>query len=361
MRLQLISQAIPPVSLILVVDGATGRPWTVVLRSRIVDVDDAVTALADGLAETSHVSYGGNEQTDTSVGFEPQPHLDADGKYASNHGQSYGQAICSSLTQTKCPKTAGCTWTASACKWVGTRPGYFSRSSASADMTYTTVIRHYVETQDTLDNMQGTGLVQWNKHGAIYTYGNQERFPFGVNRYSGAPQHGKLDETGSSTWGFSKYESIYGYGYYKGGVWSTAGCCSTSMGGNWGTHDHRYYGGISLWGTENGIGGTDSNAKGAEYQPQANGKCRFAVPQRGLDSFAQGRDYSSNAATQAAMEADLSGALHIHVHSHIVVKSHTKYYTMYLARWLPDLILCTICLCCTQQAAILYVLTHMCD
>jgi hypothetical protein len=52
-----------------------------------------------------------------------------------------------------------------------------------------TVLKHYVETEDTLDNMVATdvlateaveGYVQRNKHGAQYTSGNNERYPFGV-------------------------------------------------------------------------------------------------------------------------------------------------------------------------------------
>jgi hypothetical protein len=61
-----------------------------------------------------------------------------------------------------------------------------SNGAASA---VATTVRHYVETEDTLDNMQTTddaateaieGFVQRNKHGAQYTHGNPERYPFGV-------------------------------------------------------------------------------------------------------------------------------------------------------------------------------------
>jgi hypothetical protein len=173
---------------------------------------------------------------------------------------------------------------------------------------YTTILRHYVETEDTLDNIGSSQykFVQWNKHGAIYTYGNTERFPFGHDRaanqlsagphrwgcgypnardtvthetYSDAvsacgddalgpfvvapqPTYAQLDETGYTTWGFSKYESIYGYGYFNHGVWSTAGCCSTAMGGAWGAPT----GGIDTWGTQGGVGGTDSNTLGLEFR-----------------------------------------------------------------------------------------------
>ena len=190
-----------------------------------------VNFIADAIAKAMsfYVAYGGNEQTDSSVGFDPQPHLDTDGRDGgvelADYGKSFGETICSPLGSTACGQTAGCTWGSvsgsTVCYWSGSRPDYFARTTAPRKSTYTTVIRHYVETQDTLDNMQGTGFVQWNKHGGIYTYGNAERFPFGINRYSGAPEYAKLDETGSSTWGYSKYESLYGYGYYKNGVWST--------------------------------------------------------------------------------------------------------------------------------------------
>ena len=177
---------------------------------------------------------------------------------------------------------------------------------------YTTTLKHYVETEDTLDNSLADKdkFVQWNKHGGIYTYGNIERFPFGYDRDSrlaatqswGCPTdkmlngqtwaasyatealadtacgtansyvntltYGKLDETGYTTWGYSKYESLYGYGYFKNGEWSTEGCCSTAMGGAWGA----YTAGISTWGTSDGftparsLGGTDVNADGAEFR-----------------------------------------------------------------------------------------------
>jgi hypothetical protein len=295
-------------NLVLQVDS--GPKVTVVLHSNIRTVDGAVGAIANGIAKAMsfYVAYGGNEQTDASVGFDPQPHIDTDGRDGgvplADYGKSFGETICSSLAAAACAQTAGCTWGSvsgsTVCYWSGSRPDYFARSTATRKSTYTSVIRHYVETQDTLDNMQGTGFIQWNKHGGIYTYGNAERFPFGINRYSGAPEYAKLDETGSSTWGYSKYESLYGYGYFKNGVWSTAGCCSTSMGGNWGTTT----GGTAIWGTDSGLGGTDSNAKGAEFQQQTNGNCRFAVSQRDLNTFAQARDFGT-AARANDMKADM--------------------------------------------------------
>lgn len=197
---------------------------------------------------------------------------------------------------------------------------------------YTTTLKHYVETEDTLDNIEDTDhgkdkFVQWNKHGGIYTFGNIERFPFGYDRMSrmtntkvwGCPEnaildtqayaeryadeaaattacgadrfvrevkYGALEETGTTTWGYSKYESLYGYGYFKEGVWSTEGCCSTSMGGAWGA----YATGISNWGTTGGVGGTDSNDNGEEFRtarselteqppdPLSRFVCSFARP-----------------------------------------------------------------------------------
>ena len=281
------------------------------------DIKNAEMAGADP-SVTAHVAYGGNEQSDASVGHDPQPQLDSDGRVASDYGISYGLSICKPHgDQTNCEAEAGCVWDATECKWDGSRPAYFDRSLAKAADTYTTVLRHYVETQDTLDNMQGTGFVQWNKHGGIYTYGNLERFPFGVNRYSGAPEYGKLDETGSSTWGYSKYESLYGYGYYKDGLWTTEGCCSTAMGGNWGTPS----GGVDIWGTsgpsgrEGGIGGTDTNSLGHEFGWTTNSQnptaadaatqCRFAVSQRDLDTYSQRQKGGTAQADYA--DADVAG------------------------------------------------------
>jgi hypothetical protein len=102
-------------------------------------------------------------------------------------------------------------------------------------------------------------------------------------------KYGSLDETGYTTWGYSKYESLYGYGYFKEGVWTTEGCCSTNMGGAWGA----YTAGIGNWGTEGGLGGTDSNDNGAEFRtarsditeqpPDPVGRfvCSFARPGSG--------------------------------------------------------------------------------
>ena len=284
---------------------------------------------------TQHVAHGGNEQTDSSVGHDPTPNLDSDGRTGTgatgsvvgDYGVTEGNYICEdhNTDQATCEARPGCLWDTPDCIWGGSRPEYFDRSTAKKAETYTTVLRHYVETQDTLDNMQGNGFVQWNKHGGLYTYGNIERFPFGINRYSGAPEYGKTDETGSSTWGYSKYESLYGYGFYKDGLWTTEGCCSTAMGGNWGTTT----GGVDVWGTSGpaspttvagvgswgGIGGTDTNELGNEFMWDANSdlpatsyataaldQCRFAVSQRDLDTYSQ-RLLSGQAANLGSNDA----------------------------------------------------------
>jgi len=78
---------------------------------------------------------------------------------------------------------------------------------------YDTAIKHYVETEDTMDNMmRATGFVQRSKHGGIYTWGNIERFPFGRPVDSDDQNsHDNLHETGFTTYGYSSYESLYGY------------------------------------------------------------------------------------------------------------------------------------------------------
>ena len=109
--------------------------------------------------------------------------------------------------------------------------GSESTDSTLNTNSYLTTIRHYVETEDTMDNMKrttGSGLttkavdgnthgignsfVQHSKHGGIYTWGNIERFPFG--RPAGTDKqnsYGHLHETGFTTYGYSSYESLYGY------------------------------------------------------------------------------------------------------------------------------------------------------
>jgi hypothetical protein len=108
-------------------------------------------------------------------------------------------------------------------------------------------LKHYVETQDTLDNMNNaSGYVQRNKHGATYTSGNKERYPFGVltdftagnstgrTRTTstnqpltgvGSTQEAILTEpfghrvTGFTTYGYSDYQQIYGY-YEQEHTWT---------------------------------------------------------------------------------------------------------------------------------------------
>jgi hypothetical protein len=56
-------------------------------------------------------------------------------------------------------------------------------------------------------------FVQRNKHGGIYTYGNRERYPFGrkipfTDSQNALAYH---HETGFTTYGYSSYETLYGY------------------------------------------------------------------------------------------------------------------------------------------------------
>merc|ERR1711871_604695 len=56
-------------------------------------------------------------------------------------------------------------------------------------------------------------FVQRNKHGGIYTYGNLERYPFGrhipyTDSQNALAYH---HETGFTTYGYTSYESLYGY------------------------------------------------------------------------------------------------------------------------------------------------------
>ena len=78
-----------------------------------------------------------------------------------------------------------------------------------------TVFHHYVETEDTLDNMLRRdnvssaaleGFVQRNKHGGIYTFGNPERFPFGQRSQGTSGQR----VTGFTTYGYTNYPWLYG-------------------------------------------------------------------------------------------------------------------------------------------------------
>jgi hypothetical protein len=97
---------------------------------------------------------------------------------------------------------------------------------------YSTTIKHYVETEDTMDNMKrttgkGNGFVQRSKHGGIYTWGNLERFPFGrVVGTDSQNAHSNLHETGFTTYGYTSYESLYGYVKPADG----AKCAPTAMG-----------------------------------------------------------------------------------------------------------------------------------
>ena len=117
-----------------------------------------------------------------------------------------------------------------------------SETTDSGATYYSTTIKHYVETEDTMDNMKrttgtGNGFVQRSKHGGIYTWGNIERFPFGRAGVTTDSQnaHANLHETGFTTYGYSSYESLYGYvepvpvdGYYASGAACTAGTCGSA-------------------------------------------------------------------------------------------------------------------------------------
>jgi hypothetical protein len=133
-------------------------------------------------------------------------------------------------------------------------------SNSTANGGIITMIKHYVETEDTLDNMATTdnnktevieGYVQRNKHGGQYTSGNNERYPFGIltDHIAGdttgkngasktsttitdqpltgvdSQQQPILTEpfghrvTGFSTYGFSDYQWLYGY-YKQDHTWT---------------------------------------------------------------------------------------------------------------------------------------------
>ena len=197
---------------------------------------------------SAHVRHGGNENVDASVGFDPVPHTDGDGRSETDTGateathpgntdgthayvrppqvvnadamvngryytiktvgdsdwttsgaadSAVGTAFLATGPcgdQGSCGGSAGSAGgTATA---MNTRPSYNTITEVPPTQAYTTTIRHYVETEDTLDNMQRAGFVQWNKFGGTYTAGNIERFPFGFNRYNGRPGYAKLDEAG---------------------------------------------------------------------------------------------------------------------------------------------------------------------
>ena len=133
--------------------------------------------------------------------------------------------------------------------------------------TFDTTLKHYVETQDTLDNMDLVddvdtetieGYVQRNKHGAQYTSGNAERYPFGqlssvqsdtsahtadtgttstdqpIQGVDGMQQPILTEpfgnrETGFSTYGYSDYQWIYGY-YEQEHTWTGVHYASTPCG-----------------------------------------------------------------------------------------------------------------------------------
>jgi len=111
--------------------------------------------------------------------------------------------------------------------------------SGSETSTYAATLKHYVETEDTTDNiLVGGDFVQRNKHGGIYTWGNSERYPFG-NTYGGSVETDPLItgaftglyDTGFTTRGFTSYESLYGY--YAAGATGypdlASACCNANM------------------------------------------------------------------------------------------------------------------------------------
>merc|ERR1711871_1634873 len=120
--------------------------------------------------------------------------------------------------------------------------------SGSEIPSYVAMLKHYVETEDVTDNVPSTAVsaggefVQRNKHGGIYTWGNLERYPFGRSdaavvtdpARTGAMKN--LHDTGFTTYGYSSYESLYGYVAMTGDGAGGSGypdltrpCCSNWM------------------------------------------------------------------------------------------------------------------------------------
>jgi len=111
--------------------------------------------------------------------------------------------------------------------------------SEAAGMT-TTTLKHYIETEDTPDNMRRAGYVQRNKHGGVYTLGNVERFPFGVIQGGDASDYEHNRVTGRSTFGYTTYQTLHEFvnpttrptcfGTSCMNQGSGTLCCGTSMG-----------------------------------------------------------------------------------------------------------------------------------
>jgi hypothetical protein len=109
-------------------------------------------------------------------------------------------------------------------------------------------LHHYVETEDTLDNMirydnftsaAVEGFVQRNKHGGTYTFGNIHRYPFGERSQGGTGSR----ITGFTTYGYTDYTWLYGYvrqDYTRTGLHIAGPACgSPHMGAS--ILDHAWY------------------------------------------------------------------------------------------------------------------------
>ena len=171
--------------LIVTVDG--GSPETITLATDITSAADAVTALA-GLTGATASDVGGLVViTSDSTGTSSTVAIDGAGSGAN--------AVALFGTGTAVDGVA-------AGGGPGTLPGGLD-----------TLIKHYVETEDTPDNMQRNGYVQRNKHGGQYTSGNLERYPFGLID----PQEGVTTDltmnriTGRTTFGYTDYQTLHGF------------------------------------------------------------------------------------------------------------------------------------------------------
>jgi hypothetical protein len=118
--------------------------------------------------------------------------------------------------------------------------GHVTNGGSEAAGVTTTTLKHYVETEDTPDNMRRAGYVQRNKHGGVYTLGNVERFPFGVIQGGDASDYEHNRVTGRSTFGYTTYQTLHEFvnpttrptcfGISCMNQGSGTLCCGTSMG-----------------------------------------------------------------------------------------------------------------------------------
>ena len=119
------------------------------------------------------------------------------------------KAIAGDLTTVTFVEDIGTVATAAHCSLVGAT----GRCTSKGSQTTAQIAAKGMTACTSAGGTWTPSFVQRNKHGGIYTYGNLERYPFGRNVPYTDSQNALAyhHETGFTTYGYTSYETLYGY------------------------------------------------------------------------------------------------------------------------------------------------------